>query len=222
MNKVLRYIIRNSYKPLLVRYLSNDRIFKYNNIKLKILKGVFHPGFFFSSKLLLIYVEKLSLKGKRFIEPGTGSGLIAIAAAKQGAIVTAIDINPAAVECCKMNAMINNVDIEVIESDLFDKLENKVYDVVAINPPYYKKNAEKPSDFAWYCGEDGAYFKNLFSQLKYHIHPDTEIIMTLCDGCDIEMIMNLAAANGFEIRLVKTKRNIVEQHFLYKIELQDI
>jgi release factor glutamine methyltransferase len=47
------------------------------------------------------------LKNKHVLELGAGSGLIAIKAAKEGALVTATDINPVAIEylhkiVCKM------------------------------------------------------------------------------------------------------------------------
>lgn len=81
----------------------------------------------------------MPLKGKKFLELGCGSGLISIAAAKKGARVTASDINPVAVEFLVKNSEENKVEIEVIESDLFNDIPKQPFDIIAINPPYYKK-----------------------------------------------------------------------------------
>ncbi len=42
--------------------------------------------------------------------------------------------------------------------------------------------------------------------------------MVLFDGCDMEMIENLAAQNGFNLLCVYTRKNLLEKNFIYKIE----
>jgi hypothetical protein len=41
-----------------------------------------------------------------------------------------------------------------------------VFDIIVINPPYYKKDPGSYSDYAWNCGSNGEYFKKLFTQLR--------------------------------------------------------
>src|SRR5689334_11980445 len=101
MRNAIKYFVGATYKPLLVKYLSTTRQYQYNGIKLMIPPEVFHPGFFFSTKLLLKCFDQYILKEKTFLELGAGSGLIAIAAGKKGADVTATDINPIAVDYLK-------------------------------------------------------------------------------------------------------------------------
>ncbi len=73
------------------------------------------------------------------LDIGTGSGAIAISLAKYCNInVTALDINDKAIEMAKKNANINKVkNIEFIQSDIFEKINNK-YDIIVSNPPYIK------------------------------------------------------------------------------------
>ena len=97
-------MLKKHTKPLLVKYLSATKCYQYKGIKLIIPPEVFHPGFFFSTKLLLQYINQFSLQQKTFLELGAGSGLIAIYAAKKNAMVTATDINPVAVEYLKKNS----------------------------------------------------------------------------------------------------------------------
>src|SRR5262249_19238283 len=147
-------IVAHTYKPLLAKYLSKKRIYHYKDIRLEIPPEVFHPGFFFSTRLLLNYIKQMPLKERSFLEIGCGSGLISIYAAKKGAKVTATDINTVAIESLKKNSSKNNIELSVIESDLFQNIPVRQFDIVAINPPYYKKKPVTEIDYAWYCGEN--------------------------------------------------------------------
>ena len=218
MTTALRHIIAHTYKPLLLKYLSKIRIYTYEDIQLEISPQVFHPGFFFSTRLLLKYIKQLPLQGQRFLEPGCGSGLISIYAAKKGATVTASDINPVAIEFLKKNSRKNQVELTIIKSDLFKNVPTQQFDIIAINPPYYKKQPQTFRDYAWYCGENGEYFKNLFTDLNKYTHPGSEIFMVLFEGCDIELIANLAAQNKFNLQCVHSKKNMLEKNFIFKIE----
>ncbi len=88
---------------------------------------------------------------------GTGSGVIAVAAAKRlpRAEVTGIDINPAALEVAASNAQSHGVAdrIDWRIRDLFAAVpEERMFDIVASNPPYiseveYESLAPSVKDF---------------------------------------------------------------------------
>jgi len=220
MRTAVKYIVGTTWQPLLKKYLSKTRAYTYKNIRLQIPSSVFHPGFFFSTHLLLDQVKKLPLQNKSLLEPGAGSGLISIYAAQNGATVTATDVNPIAVEYLGENSRRNNVRINIIESDIFSRVPPESFDIIAINPPYYKKNPESLADYAWYCGENGEYFENLFSGLKKYMHSESVVLMVLCDGCDIGMIKEMADQKGYEMNKIQTKKNVLEKNFIYRIELK--
>jgi len=159
------------------------------------------------------------LQNKKLLEPGAGSGLISIYAAKKGAIVTATDINPAAIGCIKENSKANDVQIDILRSDLFDAIPPQVFDVIMINPPYYKKDPASYSDYSWNCGRNGEYFEKLFSQLQNYIHDETKVLMVLCDGCDMDMIKRMAGENNYRMELAFSKKNMIEKNFIYSIKL---
>lgn len=218
MKAALKNIVAHTYKPFLEKYLSKKRVYTYGNIKLHIPPEVFHPGFFTSTQLLLQYIKKLSLVGKNFLELGAGNGLISIYAAKHGAKVTASDINPVAVEYLKVNGLENKAQLNILLSDLFKNIPAQDFDIIAINPPYYKKDPQTLIDHAWYCGENGEFFFDLFNQLPGYIRRNSEVIMVLCEGCDIKMIEGAATQNGFKQECVETKQSLIEKNFIYKIE----
>lgn len=193
-------------------------MYRYKDLLLEIPPEVFHPGFFFSTQLLLKYISKLPLEKKEFMELGCGSGLISLVAAQKGAVVTATDINPVAVEFLKKNSLANNSQLRIIRSDLFDTIPVKQYDIIAINPPYYKKEAVTLRDHAWFCGENGEYFSRLFKSIHSYMHTGTAILMVLFDACDMKMINDHAAKNGFVLTCVHTRQNMLEKNFIYKIE----
>jgi release factor glutamine methyltransferase len=218
MNFAVKNIVEYTYKPLLEKYLSKKRIYRYGKIRLEIPPEVFHPGFFTSTKFLLHYVQKLELRGKIFLELGAGNGLISIYAANSAASVIATDINPVAVEYLKINCSQNKVPVTVIQSDLFENILPQRFDIIAINPPYYKKAPQSWYDHAWYCGENGEFFFALFNQLAGYVHDRSEIIMVLCDGCDMGMIRDAAMQSGFRLNCVQTKQSLIERTFIFKIE----
>lgn len=219
MKKVIRNIVARTYKPLLERYLSKTRLYRYGDILLEIPPEVFHPGFFFSTQFLLETIKEFSLKGKCLLEPGCGSGLISIYAAKRGAKVTASDINPIAVKKLKQNADRNNVDVEIIHSDLFKNIPARCYDFVVINPPYYKKQPVTMKDYAWHCGENGEYFQNLFEGIGDYINTDSVVLVVMFEGCDIEMVKRYAHEYSYDLKCIRSQSNILERNFIYRLEI---
>lgn len=218
LNSTFKHIVARTYKPLLVKYLSKTRMYRYRDISLAIAPEVFHPGFFFSTKFLLQYISRLPLKEKKFLELGCGSGLISIAVAKKGALVTASDINAVAVEFLKNNSRDNKTGITVIQSDLFGNIPKQSFDIIAINPPYYKKQPVTARDHAWFCGENGEYFSGLFSDLANYISSHTEVLMVINGQCDWKMIDGFAKKNGFVLQQVHGKKNMLDQLFIFKIQ----
>ena len=193
-------------------------MYRYKGLRLEIAPEVFHPGFFFSTRFLLQYITALPLQQKKIMELGCGSGLISMVAAQKGAVVTASDINRIALAYLKKNCRQNNIEVEIIASDLFADIPVKAYDIIAINPPYYKKDPITAKDHAWFCGENGEYFSGMFAGLSNYIHRQTEVLMVLFDGCDMNMINNFAAKNNFSLTCVQSRQNMLERNFIFKIE----
>lgn len=218
MKALVKYIVSSTYKPLLVKYLAKTRTYSYKGMRLEVPPQVFHPGFFFSTKLLLRYIPSRHLNQKNFLELGAGSGLLSIYAAKNGASVIATDINPVSIECIDLNAEQNAVQIKTILSDIFDAVPPQLFDYILINPPYYKKNPSSINDYAWYCGENGEYFQKLFEGLHHYITEKSVVLMVLCDGCDLKMIKGFAKQNSFGLKCVKTCTTIIEKNYIFKIQ----
>ncbi len=85
--------------------------------------------------LLAKVVKQRVGPGDRFLEVGCGTGVVAMCAARNGATVSAVDINPHAVELLRHNAKQNRLRIDVREADLLAGAGGP-FDVIAFNPPY--------------------------------------------------------------------------------------
>ena len=219
MKTLTKYITSKTVQPAVKKYLSKTRSYRYNDITLTIPPGVFHPAFFFSTKILLNYVLQLELNNRRFLELGAGSGLISFVAAGKNALVTATDINTVVVEYLKINSEKNHLPIQVILSDLFDDIPEQQFDIIVINPPYYKKDPDTKADYAWYCGANGEYFYKLFASLQKYIYDETLVLMILSEECDINMIKNIAGKYYFTFEKVFSKKVFWEKNFIFKINL---
>lgn len=202
-------------------YLSKERIYKYDKIEITVKPGIFHPGLFFSTKILLDFLKTKKLSGTKFLELGCGSGIISILAIKSGAIVTASDINQKAADNTKINSESNGVDITVVVSDLFDNILDQKFDWIVVNPPYYPKEAKNEEDFAWFCGSDFQFFRKFFLQLKQFTKNDSNVIMILSEDCNIKKIKSIAIEHTFSLEEISVKKNWLEKNIIFKITWND-
>ena len=204
--------------PASEKYLSKERSYTYKGITVTVFPGVFHPGFFFSTKLLLKYFENVYLNKKYILELGAGTGMISIFTANKGGYVTASDISLTAVYNIEKNVKMTNANVEVVHSDLFDDIPPRRYDYIIINPPYYQKTPSSEKEFAWFGGDDFQYFRKLFDQLNNNIYENSNVIMVLSDEADLEMIKSLAKEYNFIMDEVFHKKTWGENHYIYNIK----
>ena len=110
MRKWLKSVASFFLIPLTKWYLRKPREYTYDRISIQVLPGVFHPGLFFSTRVLLKFLSNHELGGKKILELGAGSGLIALYSSSKGAEVTATDISASAMKNIQLNASRNNLN----------------------------------------------------------------------------------------------------------------
>ncbi|WP_217177531.1 HemK2/MTQ2 family protein methyltransferase [Streptomyces sp. AC495_CC817] len=96
------------------------------------------------------------------LDLGTGSGAVAVQAARLGARVTAVDISWLSVFTTRVNALLARRRVRVRHGDLTTAVAGRRYDLVISNPPYVPSPADRipgggPSR-AWEAGRDGRVF----------------------------------------------------------------
>ncbi|MFI0354898.1 HemK2/MTQ2 family protein methyltransferase [Actinomadura sp. 9N407] len=97
------------------------------------------------------------VNGARVLDVCTGTGAVAMAAARGGAAhVTAIDISSRAVLAARVNARVRGVRMRVLQGDLFMPVANEVFDVIVANPPYVIGGTDpRGRARAWDAGPQG-------------------------------------------------------------------
>ena len=128
------------------------------------------------TEILVEEVIKIAQKynSPRILDLCTGSGAIAISLKKfvPNADITAVDISEKALEIAQKNAKKLETKINLLKSDLFDKLDSKKFDIIVSNPPYIRKDeikklseeVQKEPKIALDGGEDGLDFYRIITE----------------------------------------------------------
>jgi release factor glutamine methyltransferase len=201
-----------------LRYIRRNRYYRFAGLQVEVPPGVFHPGVFWSTPVFLDFLQSFDFQGKEVLDIGSGSGLISLFAARRGASVTALDINPLAVETTRRNAAANGLHIGVVESDLFDNLPPRTFDFVLVNPPYYQAVPPDMAARAFFAGENLEYFEKLFRQLPERIHATTRTWMILSGKCTLGKMEEIAAANALRLATVFEKRKWGDRLIVVAVE----
>lgn len=134
---------------------------------------------------------------KNILDLCCGSACIAIACAYAfpNAHVDAADIDADALAVANINVEKHalNKQVSVIQSDLFNNLKNKKYDVIVTNPPYVDQNDmhERPEEYRWEpdhaleAGDDGLQFADIIlAQAKTHLTENGILILEVGNSAE--------------------------------------
>jgi release factor glutamine methyltransferase len=120
------------------------------------------------------FLDKIDHKGKELWDICCGSGCIGIALKKRfpDLTVTLSDLSPRAIEIARKNAEYNQVDVTIVEGDLFTPFKGKEVDYLISNPPYIAEEEYKGLDIevkqeprcALISGPTGLEFYEKFAQ----------------------------------------------------------
>jgi methylase of polypeptide subunit release factors len=152
--------------------------------RLSVRPTVFLPNIFISSERFAEFIDTLDLRGKRVIDIGTGTGILAPAAARAGAeSVVAADINPNAALNAAENAHANGLGDRVssVCSNLLAAVAPRpLFDVILSSPP---KHAGEPRDLAdrgWHAGPAYRDIAPLFEQARARMSWCRRIPISTC------------------------------------------
>jgi methylase of polypeptide subunit release factors len=137
--------------------------------------GIYHPSAESSSLFLLRHVPSRPTNPcPNVLELGVGSGAVLFALARMwaGGQYTGIDISPNAIAVAGRNADRNGIAADIRLSDLFEALQNELFDVVLFNPPYYDKQPHSRIEMETMCDPGGRLLGRFLEQLSNHLAPD--------------------------------------------------
>jgi release factor glutamine methyltransferase len=173
--------------------------------------GVFKPH---SDSLLLAgqLRDEPRLPGASVLDLCTGSGLLAIEAARRGAReVTAVDVSRRAVLAASMNARLNGVSIRALRGDLFAPLQGRRFDMIVSNPPYLPSDrAELPKGGAaraWEGGLDGrALLDRICAEAAGHLTPGGVLLLLQSSLAAEPATTEALQRRGFELSVARRHR----------------
>ena len=103
-------------------------------IKLIIDPGMaFGTGHHATTQFGIEALERLELTGKKVLDVGAGTGLLAMVAAKLGARAYGVDLDPITVPIARENAELNGLNVEFFDGVLEDVLHLAPFDVLVCN-----------------------------------------------------------------------------------------
>ncbi len=142
-------------------------------------------------------VEAEVRAGERILDMGTGSGVSALLAARRGAEVVAVDVNPHAVACARSNAKRNGLTdrITFLTGDVFEAVDG-TFDLIVFDPPF---RWFKPRDFLDMGAADENYrgLTKFMAEVKERLRTDGRVLLNFGTSGDIDYMYHLIDRAGF-------------------------
>jgi release factor glutamine methyltransferase len=208
-----------SYHLILKR--RTTRITRAAGFRLTVRPTVFHPRYFITSQFFASFIARLDLSGKRVADVGTGSGILALAAARAGAFsVTAIDINPVAAITAAHNARANGLGdrVTAVCSDLLSALTpSALFDIIITSPPSFPGEPRDVADRAWHAGPRYRDIASLFEQARERLVTGGRLYILLSSDSDLDLFSALIASARFEAHLVDERSVVIESLMIYSL-----
>jgi release factor glutamine methyltransferase len=182
---------------------------------------VFHPRYFISSECFAKFVDGLDLRGKNVVDVGTGSGILALAAARAGAAnVMATDINPNAALTAAENARANGVGERVVAvcTNLLSAVAPRpLFDVILSSPPKHAGEPRNLADRGWHAGPNYRDIAALFHQSRERLKPGGRFYVMVSSDSDLNLLGTLVDQAGFRARLVLEQSIFIESLIIYEL-----
>ncbi len=166
-----------------------------------------------SHLLIDVLVSAGLAPGSRVADLCTGSGVVAVAAAKAGAArVDAFEICPTAVAHARRNASAAGVDVKVHRGSWARAIEFAPFDVVVTNPPYVPQAPVDDTDAipgdagpaqAWNAGTDGRLILDPMCAAAPLLLADGGTMLIVHSECsDVERTLTALRCQGMRAEVV--------------------
>ncbi len=183
-----------------------------DGIALTVLPNVYAPRCFTDSLWFARQLRQIVGTGS-LLEIGTGTGVIAIFCARNGARVVATDVNSDAVQNARLNVTRHNLGISVREGNLFEPIKpNEKVDYIFWAHPF--NNWETPvRDMLLRSGMDYNYegLRGYIAEARNHLGPHGKLLLGTGDSADLETVSAIAARNGYRPKLLNEARMPLEE-----------
>jgi|GEM_PF-2237834 methylase of polypeptide subunit release factors len=206
-------------------YSTKPRIYEIELIKKKFIQysDVFPCDVFQDASFFTPLIEVC--KNESFLEIGSGSGVTSVIKAKEGAIVTGLDINPSAIENSKKNAILHKVEkkCKFYFSELFDGIEGQKFHTIYWNIPFCSLMM-KPTILERSIID--AEYKNIekfFKNCKNYLNEGGRVLIGFSETIgDFPKLIKFLEKYGFTNFKVLGKKNVELDDFSFDLILYEL
>ena len=183
---------------------------------IRVSPGVFNPRQFRTGEFLAEVAGQLVPAGAGVLDLGTGTGIGALAASRRAASVLAVDVNPEAVGCARLNLTLNRQQerVEVVQGDLFEPVGERRFDVVLFNPPFFRGEPKDLADRAWHSPDIAERFA---TELADHLTASGFGVVVLSTDGDVAAFLRAFRQAGLQLELAASRRYLNETLLAYRL-----
>lgn len=150
------------------------------------------------------------------LDMGSGSGICAVGAAQWARRVVAVDINPAAVRCTRINALLHQFEdrVEVRQGDLFAPVQGERFDLILFNPPYLPGEPRTEFERALWAND---VIERFAAGLGQHLSADGAALVLLSSIADENSHLQSFTSRGFAVEVIARRHLIAETLTVYRL-----
>ena len=86
------------------------------------------------------------------------------------------------------NARLNNLKLTAFQSDLFERIDERDFDLIVFNTPMIDKNPENDIEKYSLCDPHGRITESYLRQARHHVSKDGLIIFSICNNSAYEVM----------------------------------
>ena len=180
---------------------------------------------------LIKYIKKyFNNKSLKILDIGTGSGCIAVTLKSKfsDSFVTDTDISSEALEVAKENAKNNNLEVNFINSNLFENIKDR-YDIIVSNPPYIAYDEEimdivknNEPNIALFADNNGLYFyQEILKKSSQYLNQNSIIAFEIGEKQGLD-ILKIAKKNFPNSKIIIEKDLQKRDRFVFIFNIYDI
>ncbi|WP_171114971.1 MULTISPECIES: HemK2/MTQ2 family protein methyltransferase [Streptomyces] len=173
------------------------------------------PGVYTPQEDTALLAEALSEEplrpGADVLDVGTGTGALALYAARRGMRVTAVDVSWRAVGAARINAWLSGVRVRVRHGNLFDPVRGQTFDLMLANPPYMPApdggSTPRGMARAWDAGRDGRLvLDRICREAPALLRPGGVLLIVHSAVSGPERTLELLRAAGLKSSVIRRRR----------------